>query len=325
MRAFVTGATGFIGSHLADSLLNDPGVNEVRCLVRDRLKWLEGKGCTIVRGDLHSIPELIEGTEGCDILFHLAGVVKARTEREFELGNIDGTENLLRIARRNGIRKVVILSSLAAAGPAINGTPRRESDPMEPVSMYGRSKLKMEERVHSITADKLDVTILRPPAVYGPREDQIFLFFQMMNRRICPIIGDGDRPRISLIHVFDLIRAIRLAGESKSTGVNTYFVSGPGDVSWNEIKNYTSRALGKKPITLYVRPAWVRRVAALAEKAGNLAGFWPALNREKAAEIVLEWTCNDNNIRSELGYEAGISLESGIAETMQWYREQNWL
>lgn len=139
MKAFVTGGTGFIGSHLADALIADGRYEEVRCLVRENEKWLRNKSYTKIPGTLHNISALKKAMEDVDVVFHLAGVVKAPKPETFHRVNVDGTENIVRIAQKQKVPAIVILSSLAAVGPS-NGTPVDEYTAMRPVSMYGKSK-----------------------------------------------------------------------------------------------------------------------------------------------------------------------------------------
>jgi dihydroflavonol-4-reductase len=324
MKAFVTGGTGFIGSHLVDHLIDDSRYDEVRCLVRNREKWLTGKKYTKVEGDLFSVTNLKNALEGVDTLFHIAAIVMAPTKEEFQKANVDATENLIRIARKSGVKKMVILSSLAAAGPS-SGVPLGEDTQMNPVSMYGESKKEMEEMIHRIHTPELSITILRPPAVYGPREDQIYSFFKLMNKRICPIVGDGSKPEISMMYVSDLIRALSLAEKNTTSGIHTYFVSGPEIYNWNQIKDVTSKVLGKKPVPLYIRPGMVKKIAGVIESAASLFGTYPVLNREKANEMVLEWTCSNKKAADELHYHPSVSLEEGISRTIQWYKKHHWL
>lgn len=324
MKAFVTGGTGFIGSHLVDSLIENGSHDEIRCLVRNREKWLAGKSYSRVTGDLFNITKLRKALEGIDILFHLAAIVKAPTMDEFARVNIEATENIVRIAGKSGVSKIVVLSSLAAAGPS-SGEPLTEEAPMMPVSMYGESKKQMEEMIHRIQTKDLSITILRPPAVYGPREDQIYTFFKMMNKRICPIVGDGKKPQISMIYISDLIKGIELASSDVTPGVHTYFLSGPEIYNWNQIKNVSSKVLGKKPFPLYIRPSFVKGIAGAVETTAGMFGSYPVLNREKAREMVLEWTCSSKKAMEELNYHPTISLNEGISRTIHWYKKHHWL
>lgn len=324
MKAFVTGGTGFIGSHLAEALLDSNEYTEVRCLVRTSDKWLKNRNFIRVKGDLDDLNALKQGVEDVDVIFHLAGLVKAPSWRDFEHANVDATENLLRVAKKAGVPKIVILSSLAAVGPSHNG-PVTEEDPMNPVSMYGKSKKQMEEMVHSLSDDSLSVTILRPPAVYGPREDQIYTFFKMLNKRICPIVGNGEHPRISMVYVGDVVQGLLNAAEQSAQGVHTYFISGPDIYTWNQIRGTASRVLGKKNIPVYVKPKLVKKIAGVVEKTASFFGIYPVLNRDKANEMVLEWTCSNEKARKELGYTPAYSLEEGISRTIHWYQKHHWL
>ncbi|WP_340104705.1 NAD-dependent epimerase/dehydratase family protein [Rhodohalobacter sp. 8-1] len=323
MKAFVTGGTGFIGSHLAESLMNSADYSEVRCLVRNREKWLASKPYTRIHGDLSSITALREALTGVDTLYHLAGVVSAPTQKEFNRANVDATENLLRVAEQAGVSNIVVLSSLAAAGPS-NGAPKMESDPMEPVSMYGKSKWLMEKMIRKTVNDEMSVKILRPPAVYGPREDQIYTLFKLMKFGITPIVGDGRKPKLSMVYVSDMVDGIVKAAADSRKGIHTYFISGQ-ITCWQEIKEIADTVFGKKSISLKIPPAAVKKVAGFIETTATLFGSYPVVNREKAREMVLEWTCSTQKAEKELGYQPKISLEEGISRTLHWYKKHKWL
>lgn len=323
MKAFVTGGTGFIGSHLVDHLLQDDAA-EVRCLVRSDEKWLRGKRYERVAGDLHHLGVLKEAMTGTDVVIHCAGVVKARDTADFERGNVDATENVLRTAMKVGVPRVVIMSSLAAAGPS-DGRPLTEADPMRPVSRYGVSKLRMEELVHRIADPQMPVTILRPAAVYGPREEDIYTFFKTAAKGICPIIGDGERNPVSIVHVDDVVAAILAACAYDHKGVDTFFIGSDRAHTWNEIKEATERALDRKLNTIRIAPGIVRNVGSLAEEIGAWFGRYPVINRDKASELVQEWTCSVEKARQRLGYTQTVDLTTGIEQTIQWYRKHNWL
>lgn len=324
MKAFVTGGTGFIGSHLVDTLIANDTWDDVRCLVRNREKWLQNKDYTKISGDMHAISAIRKGMEDVDTVFHLAGVVMAKSQREFDYANVDATENIIRSAKKAGVKKLVILSSLAAAGPS-NGTPKSEDDPMNPVSMYGESKKRMEALIHKIAPKDMSITILRPPAVYGPREDQIFTLFKMMKNGIAPIVGDGYKPELSMVYVQDVIQGIIKADEQKQTGVHTYFISGEKITHWNEIKDIVATVLGKKSFAIKLKPQWVKKIAGAIETTASFFGSYPVVNREKANEMILEWTCSIEKAKKELDYHPEYSLEEGISRTLRWYKKHGWL
>jgi nucleoside-diphosphate-sugar epimerase len=324
MKAFVTGGTGFIGSHLVEALLNSSDYDEVRCLVRNQEKWISGLPFRKISGDLQNLKALEKGLEGADVLFHVAAIVKAPTKKEFTQANVDATENLVRIAQKKGVKNLVILSSLAAAGPS-NGIPKTETQPMNPVSMYGTSKLEMERRIKKAVKAEESVKIIRPPAVYGPREDQIYDFFRAFSKGVCPIVGDGNKPEVSMVYVSDLVDGILLAANKTDPGIHPYFITGDGPHTWNEIREITSKVLNKKAIPVKLKPTVVKKVAGVIENIASLFGKYPVINREKANELILEWTCSSQKARKELNYHPQVSLAEGISRTIHWYKMHNWL
>lgn len=324
MKAFVTGGTGFIGSHLADHLMESDEYSEVRCLIRNNEKWLKGKDFTRVHGDLDDLSVLKEAVKDVDVVFHIAGRVMAPSYEELRHANVDATENLLRVAQKEGVSKIIVLSSLAAVGPSQNG-PVTEDEPMTPISNYGRSKKEMEELIHNIANEDTSVTILRPPAVYGPREDQIYTYFKAVDKHICPIIGDGEHPKVSMVYVDDVINGIIKAVDQKETGVHTYFVTGPEVYSWKQIRETTSKVLGKKTLPIYIKPRFVKAIAGAVEKSASFFGIYPVLNKEKAKELILEWTCSSKKAEQEIGYKPQYSLGEGISRTIHWYQRHHWL
>ncbi|RMH49096.1 MAG: NAD-dependent epimerase/dehydratase family protein [Bacteroidetes bacterium] len=330
--AFVTGGTGFVGSHLVEALLAH-GYGEVRCLVRQDLKWLEGLDVVPVRGDLSSIEALYDGLRGVDYVYHVAGLTRARDEATLFRANVQGTLNLLGAVRvaNPGVRKVLVTSSLAAVGRC--DVPIATEDvPLRPISAYGRSKAAMEQALAApvqdgtIYLEALPLTIVRPPAVYGPREADIFTFFQTVNRGLCPIVGRGTTPELSLVHARDLARGMIAAAEAEQTTGQTYFIGSERPYAWREIRDATLAALGRRALTLPIPPALVGPIGAVAEWTGRLTGRYPPLNREKAREIRDACKmCSVDKARRDFGYTQQIPLDDGIRETIAWYRRHGWL
>jgi len=324
MKAFITGATGFIGSHLADRLIADDRYSEVRCLVRSSDKWLEGKSFKRIPGDLNNFNALKKGIAGADVVFHLAAIVMAPNQKEFTQANVNATEDVVRIAQKNGVKNLVILSSLAAAGPS-HGTPIDEKEAYKPVSMYGRSKRDMELAIKEIASIDDSIKIIRPPAVYGPREDQIFTYFKTFQKGLSTIVGDGNHPRLSMVYVDDLINGIMKASLKTNPGIHTYFITGPDTYNWNQIHDITSTVLSKKAFKLKIKPELVKKLGSLIENTASLFGKYPVVNKEKTNELVLEWTCSSLKAEKELNYKAEISIQEGISRTIHWYKKHNWL
>ncbi len=326
MNVLVTGATGFIGSHLAEAL-HGRG-HKLRCLVRrtSDLTWLKHLPVEYVQADYADPESLATAVTGVDMIYHLAGVTKAKNRAGYFEGNHLVTKYLLQAVRaaNPSLRRFVHVSSQAAVGPSLNGTPVDERTPFHPLTSYGESKMEAEKECLRLM-DALPITITRPPAVYGPRDRDIFEFFNAMNRGLQPMIGFKNKT-VSLIHVKDLVSGIISAGEHPNAAGQTYFISSERFYNWKEVGQITARIMGKRAIRLRVPEFGVYAIAGFSELFGLVTRRPVLLNFEKARDIVQDaWTCSIEKAKTELGFRESLTLEEGIRDTVAWYREQSWL
>ncbi len=334
--ALITGATGFIGSWLAETLI-EKGYKVIALIRQTSNKAnLNHLNVEYRVADFKDINSLKKAVEGVDYVYHVAGVTKSKTELGYIDGNVRATENLLKATYEAnlGIKRFLHVSSLAAVGPASSADkPVDEKTTAKPVTMYGSSKNISEQAcqrfIYVPTAKvttKLPVTIVRPPAVYGPRDKDILEFFITVNKGIMPIVGSGNK-LISLIHVKDLVDGIIAAAESGESKGQTYFISSEKFYTWQEIGEITKNALGKKSVFKLTIPHFVVSiVAALSEMSNKSSPTPPPLNREKVKDIVQDyWICTAEKARNELGFKEKIGIEEGIQETVSWYKEKGWL
>ncbi|MBX5481497.1 MAG: NAD(P)-dependent oxidoreductase [Myxococcaceae bacterium] len=334
MHFLLTGGSGFIGSNLA-RLLVARG-HTVRAFVRRTSvrTELEKAGATFAVGDLNTGEGLAEALDNVDVVLHLAGLTKARTEEEYFRCNGEGTRRLAEaISRLDRPPRLVYCSSLSAAGPTTVGRPRREEDEPRPVSVYGRSKLAGEVAVRQY-ADTVPTVILRPPIVYGPA-DREFIPSVLPMAKLGLYLKSGLGPkRYSLIHVDDLCEGIyraALEGKTLEAGVpgqGIYFLTdGRDEYTWEEICETLGRALGKTRNVIIPVPDAVSYVAGLgSEWVSRVRGTVPILNRDKATEMRQEaWTCSAERAQRELKYTPKVPLNTGVQTTIDWYRREGWL
>ena len=324
--AVVTGANGFVGSHLVDHLLEKN--YEVRCIVRKSsdLKWLNGKDIKIFDCGLLDIEGMSKAFQNADYIYHVAGVVKSKKPEGYFKGNVDTTKALLDAACMNvsTLKRVLVVGSLTTVGPSTNETPADENVIPKPITTYGRSKLAQEELANSYKG-KLPITICRAPAVYGERDTEIFIFFQTFNKGLMTTIG-FDRKAISLIHVRDLVEGFVLAAQSEKAKGETYFISSDKYYTWDEVGEVTGKIMNKKPFKVAVPHPVVYSVAAIAQFLSLFSKKPATLNLEKTKDITQHaWICSTSKAAKDFGYRQKISLEQGIERTVNWYRQMKWL
>lgn len=322
----VTGASGFVGSHLVDKLLAEG--HKVKCILRSSSskKWLEGKDVEIYNCGLFDKNELKKILRDADYLFHVAGVVKAKNEVGYFKGNVETTRVLLEVVEEvnPNIKRVVIVSSQTACGPSLDGNVCNEKTVEHPITTYGRSKLAQEKLARSFMAS-LPITIVRPPAVFGSRDTEIYLFFKTYKQGLMTLIG-FNKKQLSLLYVDDLVSGIHLAGISEKAVGQTYFISSEKYYDWIEIGEICRKAFGKKAFTLRIPHAIVYAIAAVAQFFAMFSPKAATFNLEKAKDFVQEnWTCDVSKAVTEINYRQNFSLEEGIRRTIDWYKEMKWL
>ena len=324
-RVLITGASGFVGYHLInEALKNDL---EVFAAVRKSSNISHLKELDIQYTDLaYNDPELLKKDieeKKYTYIIHAAGVTRARAVEEYNTINAQYTFNLAKAAADSGVvKKFVLVSSLAAIGPLndIEGIINEQTAP-NPVTAYGASKLLAEQKLKTITG--LNYTILRPTAVYGPRDTGIFIFFKQLSKGIEGYIGRAEQ-RLSFIYVTDLAQACVKA--LTSGGQQAYNLSDGNSYTKYDLGIEARKTLTGKTFKFHIPVNFMRLIATLAEKVSNLKGEAPILNREKLNELTaVNWICNIELAKKELGFQPQFDLKTGVSETINWYKQNNWL
>ena len=322
MNALVTGATGFVGSHLVEAL-RARGVR-ITALARSprKAKFLLEQGIRVESGDLHDVSALERAVEGQDVIYHVAGLVAARDEAEFFRGNRDGTQNLVDAAARSGQPRFVLVSSLAAAGPAQRGRPLTGRETPQPVTAYGRSKLAAEQVV---SASTLRWSVVRPPIVYGPRDREVLKVFKLARLGIAPVFGDGAQ-ELSAVHAVDLAEALIAAGASPVTLGGIYAACHPEVFRSDEFGRAVGAAMGRRVSTIRIPPPVGRALLTVTGSTSRLAGRNTILTSDKANEFFQPaWTADSGPLSRDTGWRARYDLAAGLADTYAWYRSAGWL
>jgi 2-alkyl-3-oxoalkanoate reductase len=325
MRVLVTGASGFLGGHVAE-LLSRRG-DTVRALVRrtsDR-KHLESlANIEFFDGTVEQVERVEGAVEGVDAVVHLAGLIKARNTDEFFAVNVGGTSNLVEAARRRDLRRFVFVSSLTACGPSSDGRPV-PADQESPIDAYGRSKLAAEKVVLS-AKDDMPVVILRPGAIYGPRDGEIVEAFRAIQRGLLPLVAGGAAKGV-WVYATDCAEACVRAIDADVPSGRTYFVDdGCGPIPAKQMLADAERALGKKALVRTSLPVpFLMAVARGVEAFGRATNRPVMLTREKANMLLQDWVCSSEDTRRELAWEPKVPWSEGVGRAVRWYRENGWL
>jgi nucleoside-diphosphate-sugar epimerase len=323
MNVALTGGTGFVGSHLAEALRARG--DAVTCLVRTSAAAapLQALGCRCVVGTLEDDRALATLVNGAEIVYHVAGLVGLASAEALLRVNRDGAARVADAARAAGVRRLLHVSSLAVTGPTVPGRALDEAGAPRPVTTYGRSKQAGEDAVRASGAT---FTIVRPPIVYGPRDRQVLRLFRMARRGLAPLLGDGRRQELSLVHARDLAGALVAAATSEHTAGGTYHAAHPIPVTQRALVEGIGAALGRRVRLVALSPTLVRSALAVAGAAARLRGRATLLDPAKAAELLAPaWTCSSAALERDAGWRAATSLQDGLGETAHWYRQAGWL
>ncbi len=337
-KILVTGASGFIGYHLVQRLL--AAQHEVTCLARksSRLDRLAGLNVRFADGDITNAESLSAAVRGKDAVYHLAGSVKSLDVDQLFRVNRDGTAHVARACADQLTPPVLlVVSSLSAMGPSTPRRPRLASDIPAPVSYYGRSKLAGEQMARQ-WADKMPITIVRPPIVFGEADPAMLEIFRPIARCGIHLVPSWRTHRVSLIHAEDLVTELILAvnhgkrlvanpTDAVAAGQGCYFAAAEQDLTFPQMGRMIGEALGRcRTFVVRVNAVTVWTVAFVATAISRLRGQSFYLNIDKAREARAgSWTCSNESAVRELGFAARVPLRERFAQTARWYRDNHWL
>jgi nucleoside-diphosphate-sugar epimerase len=324
MIAVVTGASGFIGANLVESLVAD-GV-EVRLLRRAGAS--QGplpRGTTAHTVDIFADDARHASLwQGATHVFHLAARTRALDPLDFVNDNVKPTARLAEVlAQLKSVPRLVFVSSQAAAGPArAANAPVTDSDASQPMDPYGRSKFDAEAAVR---AEGLPAVIVRPSSVYGPRDRDFLQVFEQLRRPLA-LQASPSWHRLSLVHVHDVVAALRLVALRDEALGRSFFVEDGAPATWGAVYDEVAAVLRRSPPRVTVPAAALQLAAIGSEFVAGLRGVDPLLTRAKL-ELARHpyWLCEASGLREVFGWHARVSRADGWASTYEWYREARWI
>jgi nucleoside-diphosphate-sugar epimerase len=325
-RVLVTGANGFVGSHICEALIN-AGLT-VKALVRKTsdLTNISHLGMELAVGEMSDPDSLGKAVGNVDAVVNNAGVTKALNVSLFERVNSKGTENILNALQEvnPGIKRFVQISSTAACGPAPSMTPINEDHLPAPVTAYGRSKLAGERSALAFK-DKFPVSILRPTAVYGPRDREMFSFFKTIGYHIKPTFGAGEC-YMNFTYVRDLAGSVVKILTADSPSGRVYFVAEERSYSYSEAGDIISEVLGVHALDVHIPIPIMKIAGRISEELANLRKKPSIFTADKVNELTAKyWLVDSSRIEKDLGFRSSMSFREGVRETVDWYREKGWL
>ncbi len=309
----VTGATGFVGSHISETFL-EAGY-EVRCGARTTSdpRWLPTPHAERVPLDLDRPETFLPALKDVDVVVHAAGITRARRPEEYLQVNAAGTGDLAHAAREAGIKRFVFVSSLAARGPDAYG---------HPASVYGKSKLRAEKILRDLDGPMQSV-VLRPAAVYGPRDTDLLPLFKMARAGL--LVLPSGSGLLQPVYAADVARAA-LAAAREEAGFGPFPVAETTHYTWQEVLEEMRRELGRSIRAVRLPSSVFGMAGSLAERMARLAGATPVFDRRRAEDLAVHsWTCDTTGTEKELGWRARVSLREGLEITARWYRDVGWL
>ncbi|WP_221393224.1 NAD(P)-dependent oxidoreductase [Dyadobacter sp. NIV53] len=338
-KVLITGASGFIGHHLVQAALEkgydvhaavrpSSDIAGLKKLAADLQQTATGI-LNFVYPDFSSKESLLPVLEAGNYsyIIHAAGATRAKNTVEYNRVNAEYTLHLAQASLMVSVplKRFVFMSSLAAIGPVAYTAqaPITENTVPKPVTSYGNSKLLAENYLADLK--ELPLTIIRPTAVFGPREKDIFILFETLSKGLDLYIG--RKPQwLSFVFVKDLVGVTMSALQEEKKGRSIYNISDGQEYDRYALANLFNELSGKSPFRLHLPLGFIKLVASVLETFSMFSKTTPVLNKEKVNELTAaNWYCSIEAARNGLHYEPQYNLRKGLSETLAWYKENNWL
>ena len=318
MKVLLTGATGFVGSHIAEELISNKNTIVATIRKTSNLKWIKDYPIRFEYCSLNDEENLYKIVSSVDVIIHCAGVVRALNWEGYYSTNVIGTKNLVQAAlkNKNNIKKFIYISSQAAMGPSNDEKPKLLTEKENPVSYYGKSKLLAEQEVKKLEG-QIPYTIIRPASVYGPRDKDIFIFFNLVKHHLKP--NTHTKRFIQLVFVKDIAKVISIVLNNEKTNNKTYYLCDGNIYSWKDVATTIAKSNNIKTIPVVLFDFIFKTVASFYELVLKITKKPQVLSKEKIVEMLQTyWTADNSDIIKDTDFEF-TKLENGAKITYNWY------
>jgi dihydroflavonol-4-reductase len=325
LRIALTGGTGFVGSHVAELLLEQGHAINGLVLRDEGPRWLEGMGVTLFEGSVTERSNLRPFLEGCDAIVNVAGLTRARTEADFMAVNAEGAANLVEVALglADGPRHIVSLSSLAASGPSPDDRAADEDDELRPLTPYGRSKAALETTLRAYEG-RMHCTFIRAPGVYGPRDRDFLHYFKLVKRGLRITVGRDKL--VSLVYVKTLAAAVVSCIRNPKAYGHAFFIADDGEYTWDQFAELVEAAMGRRTVRIQVPEWFVDGLAFVSESAKPFFKDPPLFDKHKLLEArQRRWVVSTAKASRLLGFKPVSTTAEALAETGRWYKDNGWI
>jgi nucleoside-diphosphate-sugar epimerase len=327
MKVMVTGATGFIGSHLVEALLKEK--HDVLCLVRgaSSISRLANLDVRFLYGDLTDQVSLKQALNvDVDVVFHLAGLMGnwGLPDSVYWKINVDGTKNLLNVLNNSNVKQFIYSSTAGVLGP-LEKPPADETFPLNPSNIYERTKAEAEKLVLSYYRETgFPVTVIRPEFIYGPGDMHTLGLFRSIKKRQFQLIG-GGKSTLHPTFIDDLIQGFELCIDRKEAIGEVYLIAGEQYITVKELATKMAHALHVKSPKFYL-PLWMANtLASLMETSTRLYDFQPPLTHSRVKFFTQNRGCDISKAKKQLEYKPMVNLEIGLKRTVDWYTKKGFL
>ena len=322
MKAFVTGASGFIGTHLVSELLKQNW--EVGVLIHKQ-PFSEQEKVRIFRGDIRDSSVLKEALLETDVLFHLAAALGASliNRKEFFRVNAEGTENVLRAARDAGVKRVIHFGSAGVLGAVKENEAVGEEYPSRPIDIYDATKLEGEKTALRFAREGMDVVVVRPGWAYGPGDRRTFKLIKAIAKKRFMLVTKG-KTNHTPVFIHDLVKGVLLCAAKARAG-EIYHLAGEEVLSVKDMVSTIAEATHSK-IPSFSLPLFPVRIAAWKmEKVFYLFKREAPLSRGKLGFFIHPKPLSIQKAKKELGYSPQTDFQTGVRAAVAWYQDRGWL